>query len=336
MHIPDGLIDLPTSFTAAAAATGGVGESLRRVRRTAQERVVPLAGLAAAFVFVLQMLNFPVVAGTSGHLLGGALAAILLGPWVGVVVVAVVVVIQALVFADGGVSALGLNVVNMALVTVLVGWVVFRAAAWILPRTATSIVAATTLASWASVVAASVAFTGEYAAGGSGGVALGTVFGAMVGVHALIGIGEGLISGLVVSAVLASRPDLVVGARVAGFRGSGRSRVSRGAVGGFVAAGVGVAVFLLAVVAPRASSSPDGLERVAADHGIAGTAVDSFAAASPLADYDVGGLGGDLRTILAGLVGLGLAFGVGAAATRVRSRRRRAAVEVPTVAEASS
>ncbi len=173
MHIPDGFIDLPTSLTAAAAATGGVGESLRRVRRRVQERVVPLAGLAAAFVFVLQMLNFPVAAGTSGHLLGGALAAILLGPWVGVVVVTVVVVVQALVFADGGISAMGLNVLNMALVTALVGWVVFRAIAAVLPRTATSVVAATTVASWASVVAASLAFTGEYAIGGSGGVAIG-------------------------------------------------------------------------------------------------------------------------------------------------------------------
>ncbi len=150
----------------------------------------------------------------------------------------------------------------------------------------------------------------------------------MVGVHALIGIGEGLISGLVVSAVLVARPDLVVGARVAGFRGSGRARVSRVAVGGFVAAGVAVAVFLLAVVAPRASSSPDGLERVALDHGIAGVAVDSATADSPLAGYGVAGMGSAPGTILAGLAGLTLVFGVGAAVTGARARRRDVEKEV--------
>jgi cobalt/nickel transport system permease protein len=288
------------------------------------ERVVPLAGLAAAFIFVLQMLNFPVAAGTSGHLVGGALAAILLGPWVGVVVVTVVILVQGLVFADGGVSALGLNVINMALVTVLVGWGVFRLAARLLPRGAESIVAATAVASWASVVAASVAFTGEYAIGGAGGVPVSTVFGAMVGVHALIGIGEGLISGLVVSAVLASRPDLVYGAKVAGFRGSARAHVSRAAVGGFVVAGIAGAAVLVAVVAPLAASSPDGLERVAIDHGIADSEVASPLSGSPLADYGVAGIADPrIGRILAGILGLGLTFVVGGALMRVSSHRAR-------------
>jgi len=329
MHIPDGYINLPTSLSAAALASGGVGVSLRRIRATMRERVVPLAGLAAAFVFVLQMLNFPVAAGTSGHLLGGALAAILLGPWVGAVVVTVVILVQGLVFADGGVSALGLNVINMALVTTVVGWCVFRLITRLLPRTATSIVAATAIASWASVVAASLAFTAEYAVGASGGVAVSTVLGAMVGVHALIGVGEGIISGLVVSAVLASRPDLVYGASVAGLRGAARARVSKVAVGAFVGAGVAVAAFLVAVVAPLASSSPDGLERVAIRSGIADTRVAFASENSPLADYGVSGVASArLGTMLAGGAGLCLTFAVAGALMRVSSRRARA--ESPT------
>lgn len=321
MHIPDGFINLPTSIAAAAAASGGVGASLRQARAQMGERTVPLAGLAAAFIFVLQMLNFPVAAGTSGHLLGGALAAILLGPWVGVAVVTVVILVQGLVFADGGVSALGLNVINMALVTVLVGWGVFRLAVRLLPRGAESIVVATAAASWASVVAASVAFTGEYVIGGAGGVPLSTVLGAMVGVHALIGIGEGLISGLVVSAVLTSRPDLVYGARVAGFHGSARAHVSKAAVGSFVFAGVAAAALLVAVVAPLASSSPDGLERVAIDHGIADSEIASALSGSVLADYGVAGVADpSLGTILAGIIGLCLTFGVGAVLMRASSR----------------
>ncbi len=322
MHIPDGYINLPVSISAAALATGGVGTSIRRVSTALRDRVVPLAGLAAAFIFVLQMLNFPVAAGTSGHLLGGALAAILLGPWVGVLVVTVVIIVQALVFADGGVSALGLNVINMALVTVIIGWFAFRVLMRVLPKTATSAVAATALASWLSVVAASVVFTGEYALGGGGQVAVSTVFGAMVGVHALIGVGEGIISGLVVSSVLASRPDLVYGARAAGVVGVQRSRIGKVATGAFVAAGLAVAALLVGVVAPHAASEPDGLERVAIDHGISGSAVDSATAASPLADYGVAGIGSEtLGTILAGLVGMGVAFGVGGALMGAASRR---------------
>jgi cobalt/nickel transport system permease protein len=334
MHIPDGFISLPTSLSAAVVASGGVGVSLRRIRATVRERVVPLAGLAAAFIFVLQMLNFPVAAGTSGHLLGGALVAILLGPWVGAVVVTVVILVQGLVFADGGVSALGLNVINMALVTALVGWAVFRLAMRILPKTAVSIVSATAIASWFSVVAASIGFTTEYAIGGSGGVPVSTMLGAMVGVHSLIGIGEGLISGLVVSAILASRADLVYGAKVVGFRGAARARVSKAAVGGFVAIGVAVAAFLVVVVAPLAASSPDGLERVALDHGIGSTGIASAAladtgvasttASSPLAGYRVAGVNDPrLETILTGIIGLGLTFAVGGALMRASSRGAR-------------
>ncbi len=322
MHIPDGYIGLPTSIAAATTAVGGLGASLRTARHSLGERAIPLAGLAAAFVFVLQMLNFPVAAGTTGHLLGGALAAILLGPRVGVMVMTVVVVVQALVFADGGVTAIGLNVVNMALVAVLVGWFVFRAVVAVLPSSGFWIVMATMVASWVSVVAASAAFVGEYAMGGGGQVPTSTVFGAMVGIHALIGIGEGLIAGLVLSAVLATRPDLVYGAKKAGVRGVQRVRLGRAAIGSFVATGLAAAVLIVVVIAPRAATEPDGLERVTIDHGIAGSATDSLAEVSPLADYGVAGIEDeDVGTILAGLIGLGMTFVGGGLILRVASRR---------------
>jgi cobalt/nickel transport system permease protein len=278
--------------------------------------------LAAAFVFVLQMLNFPVAAGTSGHLLGGALVAILLGPWIAVAVMTVVIVVQALVFADGGVSAIGLNVLNMAIVTVLVGWLVFRGVMWFLPRTGASVIIATMVASWASVVTASMAFVIEYAIGGSGSVEVSTVLGAVVGVHALIGIGEGVIGGLLISAVLATRPDLVKGATTVGMMGIQRARVGRAAVTAFVASGIVSAIMLVVVVAPHADSSPDGLERVAIDHGIAGSAVDSATSGSPLAEYGVAGVEATaLSTILAGIVGLLVTFVIGGLVMRWSSRR---------------
>jgi cobalt/nickel transport system permease protein len=213
MHIPDGFIDGTTSAGAAVVAAGGLGATLRRAGEVLDERRVPLAGLVAAFVFAVQMLNFPVVSGTSGHLLGGALAAVLVGPAVGSVCVTVVLAVQALLFADGGVSALGLNVLNMALVTAFGGYAVFLLARRVLSRTPSSVVVAAGVAAAASVVLSALAFALEYAVGGTGTASIATFAGAMVGVHVLIGVGEGVITALVVGAVLATRPDLVWGAR---------------------------------------------------------------------------------------------------------------------------
>jgi len=212
MHIPDGFINAPTSLAAGAVAAGGVGVSLRRAAQTLQERQAPLAGLVAAYIFAVQMLNFPVAAGTSGHLLGGALAAILVGPWAGALCVAVVLVVQALLFADGGLSALGLNIINMALVTAWGGYAIFLLLRRFLPATRTSVTVSAGVAAGISVVLASVAFVVEYAIGGTGGASVGTVLAAMVGVHTLIGIGEGIITALTVGVVLGVRPDLVYGA----------------------------------------------------------------------------------------------------------------------------
>jgi cobalt/nickel transport system permease protein len=212
MHIPDGFINAPTSLAAGAVAAGGVGVSLRRAAETLQDKQAPLAGLVAAYIFAVQMLNFPVAAGTSGHLLGGALAAILVGPWAGALCVSVVVLVQGLLFADGGLSALGLNIVNMALVTAWGGYAVFLLLRRALPRTKTSVTVSAGVAAGISVVLASLAFVVEYAIGGNGGASVGTVFAAMVGVHTLIGIGEGIITALTVGVVLGVRPDLVYGA----------------------------------------------------------------------------------------------------------------------------
>ena len=212
VHIPDGFINAPTSLAAGAVAAGGVGVSLRRAAETLQEKQAPLAGLIAAYIFAVQMLNFPVAAGTSGHLLGGALAAILVGPWAGALCVAVVLLVQGLLFADGGLSALGLNIVNMALVTAWGGYAVFLLLRRALPAAKTSVTVSAGVAAGISVVLASLAFVVEYAIGGNGGASVGTVFAAMVGVHTLIGIGEGIITALTVGVVLGVRPDLVYGA----------------------------------------------------------------------------------------------------------------------------
>ena len=162
-------------------------------------------------MFAAQMVNFPVAAGTSGHLLGGVLAAVLLGPWLGSIVVTVVLIVQALVFADGGLSALGLNVFNMAIIGAIGGWYLYRLVLGMMPGRAGTVPVAAGITAGISVVLAALGFTLQYAIGGEGGTAVTTVLGAMVGVHVLIGIGEGLITALVVGAVTASRPDLVAG-----------------------------------------------------------------------------------------------------------------------------
>jgi cobalamin biosynthesis protein CbiM len=213
MHIPDGYIDATTSVAAGAVAIAGVALCLRGARKELDEKTAPMAGLVAATIFAFQMINFPVAGGTSGHLLGGALAAILVGPYTGALCVSVVLIVQSLLFADGGVSALGLNIINMALVTVLVGWFTFRLVLKVLPKTHASVVIATAVGAFLSVPAAALAFTLEYAIGGTADISMSTVLTAMVSVHVLIGIGEAIISAAVVAAVLKVRPDLVYGAR---------------------------------------------------------------------------------------------------------------------------
>jgi len=213
VHVPDGFIDVPTSLGAAAVAAAGIAVSLRGARRELDDRTAPMAGLVAAFVFAAQMLNFPVAAGTSGHLLGGVLAAVLVGPYTGALCLAVVLLVQGLFFADGGITALGVNVTDMSVVGVGVGYLIFLAAVRLLPKTRAGVVAASAVAAFLSVPAAAAAFTAMYAIGATSTIPVGTVLTAMVGVHLLIGLGEAAIAAATIASVLAVRPDLVRGAR---------------------------------------------------------------------------------------------------------------------------
>jgi cobalt/nickel transport system permease protein len=216
LHIGNGIIDGPVSAAAAALAGVAFAVCVARGRRDLDDRLAPMAGLVAAFVFAVQMLNFPVLPGVSGHLLGGALAALLVGPWVGALCVSVVLVVQALVFADGGVTAIGLNVTNMALVGTAVAYLLIALLLRVLPRTPAGLAVTAFVASVASVVAASQAFVLEYWLGGTTELesySLGAVAATMAGTHTLIGIGEGLIAATTVVTVARSRPDLVYALR---------------------------------------------------------------------------------------------------------------------------
>ncbi|MEU6096403.1 energy-coupling factor ABC transporter permease [Streptomyces sp. NPDC047079] len=349
MHVPDGFINAPTSAATGVLAAGALAVSLKGARRELDERTAPLAGLVAAFIFAVQMLNFPVAAGTSGHLLGGALAAILVGPFTGILCVSVVLLMQGILFADGGLTALGVNVTDMAIVTTVVSYAVFRGLVKVLPRTRRSVTVASFLAALVSVPAAAVVFTLIYAIGGTTDVSIGKVATAMIGVHVLIGIGEATITALTIGAVIAVRPDLVYGARGLGQRlklrvdgelvdapaeapapvaavpqalGSARAgRYPRHRP--LWIAGLLTSLVLAGVVSFYASASPDGLEKVAIDQGIDKKAERHASAGSPLADYSVK----DVRDArlsggLAGVIGVGATVVAGSAVFWAVRRRR--------------
>ncbi|MEU2423930.1 energy-coupling factor ABC transporter permease [Streptomyces sp. NPDC007851] len=341
MHVPDGFIDAPTSAVTGLVAAGALAVGLRGARRELDERTAPLAGLVAAFIFAVQMLNFPVAAGTSGHLLGGALAAILVGPYTGVLCVSVVLLMQGILFADGGLTALGVNITDMALVTTVVAYAVFRGLVKVLPRGRRSVTAAAFVAALLSVPAAAVAFTLLYATGGTTDVAIGKVATAMIGVHVLIGLGEAAITALTVGAVIAVRPDLVYGAR--GLRQRLKLRVNGELVDAPALApapvaarasrralwitGLVASLVLAGFVSFYASADPDGLEKVAHDHGIDAKAGEHAAAGSPLADYGVKDVS-DARLSggLAGVIGVGATVAAGSGVFWAVRRRRTGAV----------
>ncbi|MEU8292274.1 energy-coupling factor ABC transporter permease [Streptomyces pseudogriseolus] len=355
MHAPDGFIDVPVSAAAGVLAAGAIAVSLRGARRelddTARpgagggvgaDRTAPLAGLVAAFIFAVQMLNFPVAAGTSGHLLGGALAAILVGPYTGVLCVSVVLLLQAVLFADGGLTALGVNITTMALTTTVVAYALFRGLVKVLPRSRRSVTAASFVAALVSVPASAVVFTLLYAVGGTTDVSIGKVATAMVGVHVLIGLGEAAITALTVGAVIAVRPDLVHGAR--GLRQKLKLRVDGELVDAPATpesaepvpsaarsprrvwiAGLVTSLVLAGFVSFYASANPDGLEKVAADHGIDQRAEEHATADSPLADYGVKDVD-DARLSggLAGVIGVGVTVVAGRGVFWAVRRRRTA------------
>lgn len=211
MHIPDGFIDIKTSAAFSAAAAIAVGGAVKGARNQLSEQSAPLAGLTAVFIFAVQMLNFPVAAGTSGHLLGAALAMVLVGPYAATLALSVVLIIQAFLFADGGLTALGLNIFNMGVVGVWASFGTFLILKKLLPKTKSSIIVASFIAALLSVPAAAAGFVLQYAIGANATFSVSTVLSAMIGTHVLIGIGEAIITALTVSAVLASRSDLVFG-----------------------------------------------------------------------------------------------------------------------------
>jgi cobalamin biosynthesis protein CbiM len=211
MHIPDGFIDPQTSAIFAGISAVGVAAALKGARSQLDEKTAPLAGLTAVFIFAVQMLNFPVAAGTSGHLLGAVLAAVLVGPWAATLALTVVLLMQAFLFADGGLTALGLSVFNMSILAVWAGYAIFLLVRKILPKNKASVSAAAFVGALLSVPIAASGFTLQYAMGATATFSTSTVLSAMVGTHVLIGIGEAIITGLTVSAVLASRSDLVYG-----------------------------------------------------------------------------------------------------------------------------
>ena len=335
MHVPDGFLDVPASIATGVVAAGAVGWSLRRANREVRESGPALAGLTAAFIFAVQMVNFPIGAGTSGHLLGGALAAALVGPWTGVLCMTVVLLVQALLFADGGLTALGTNIIDMGLATVLVGFVVTTVLLRVLPRRTSMVGPAAGVAAFASVPVAAAVFTVLYALGGAVAIPLGTLATAMIGWHLLIGVGEGLITAAVVGAVVATRPDLVHVARhlrpelvLVDADGNPTGTVAADqpvpvrAGRRPLAVGLVVTVVVAGVVSFFASAHPDGLEFVAERLGIAEHATESATAASPLAGYGFHGITNNaVAGGLAGLIGVAVVLGLLVAVTALVRRR---------------
>ncbi|APV43371.1 cobalt/nickel transport system permease protein [Dehalogenimonas formicexedens] len=207
MHIPDGFLNVPTLAATGAVSAGTVGLAVKVAAKKIGEKQVPLMGMLAAFIFAAQMLNFPVAGGTSGHLIGAALCAILIGPWAGVIIMSAVLIAQALIFQDGGLASLGANILNMGIIAVFGSYLIYRLVTKILPDTRRGKLIGGAAAGWTSVMFSALAAAFELAASGASPFAV--VGPAMLGVHALIGAGEGLITVLVVSAVMASRADVL-------------------------------------------------------------------------------------------------------------------------------
>jgi len=298
MHVPDGFLDVKTLTTTGALSVSAVSLALRKLGQGLPRRRVPLMGLAAAFLFAAQMLNFPVAAGTSGHLVGAVLAAVLLGPSAAIVVLTAVLMVQALLFADGGLLALGANVLNMAIVGVLSGHAAFRVLERSLPGER-GFLTAVAFASWLSTLLAAVACAAELAT--SGVAPWGLVFPAMAGVHMVIGLGEALITSLVVAAILRTRPELLAGRTITREARLPRARLP-------VALALAAAMGLVLFGVPLASTRPDGLERVARVLGFAGRAAPE-ARSAPMPEYQVAILGsGTAATLAAGLVGVLVVF----------------------------
>jgi cobalt/nickel transport system permease protein len=297
MHIPDGFLDAKTAVASGVIAAAGLAVALRSVRRTVPARRVPLIGLASAFVFAAQMLNFPVAGGTSGHLIGAVLIAVLLGPSAAVLAMTAVLALQCFMFADGGLTALGANIFNMAVVGSGVGYGLYVLVRRFGGDTLRSRLLATAFAAWCSTGAASIACAGELAL--SGTVAWSVALPAMAGIHSLIGVGEALITTLVVAAVAQVRPELLLERGESALRPRYRELAAYGML-----VSLGLAVF----VAPFACGWPDGLEKVASALGFEHKAAEEPVFASPLPDYAAPGLSSAVSALIVGCAGTLAAF----------------------------
>ena len=286
MHIPDGFLSIVISILCWAVTVVLVGAAVSRTNKSLGEKQVPLMGVMAAFIFAAQMLNFPVAGGTSGHLLGGTLAAITLGPWAGMLVMTAVIAVQGLLFQDGGLLVMGANILNMGLVTAAIGYGLFRSVSGSSKAVKLGVAG---VAAWLSVMAGAL-FT-SLQLWLSGTSQLGIVIPAMLGVHALIGLGEALITVSALGFILQTRPDLL---------GEGSESAKAGK--GWILAGGLISLFVV-FLSPFASADPDGLERVADNLGFIGAG--QSAPFEIIPDYTLPFLGETaLSTIVAGAIGI--------------------------------
>ena len=295
LHVPDGFLNIPISVICWVVTLIVLYFAVKQAQHDFDERLVPLAGIMAAFIFAGQMLNFPVAGGTSGHLIGATLAFIVLGPWVGTLAMTAVISLQALIFQDGGLVVMGANIMIMGIVPGFVGYGVFQ---MVKNQSRGVKLGATAVAAWASVMMA--ALVTAFLLGFSGTTALGVAIPAMLGVHALIGIGEALITVAALSFIMQTRPQLLTDDAPAGS-------------GKWIVSGI-ILALMVVLLAPFASGSPDGLEWVAGQSGFLETAVD--APFQLLPDYTIPGLGETgTSTILAGVIGAlivaAVTFGLG-------------------------
>ncbi len=286
LHIPDGFLSVAISVICWAITIITLSLAISKTNKALGEKQIPLMGVMAAFIFAAQMINFPVAGGTSGHLLGGALAAIVLGPWAAMVVMTAVVAVQALLFQDGGLLVMGANILNMGLVTAAIGYGLYRAVAG---QSKAVKLGMAGIAAWLSVMAGALLTSLQLWLSGTS--QLGIVIPAMLGVHSLIGLGEAFITVAALSFIIQTRPDLL---------GEGSESAKGGR--GWVVAG-GIIALAVVLLSPLASGNPDGLERVAIDMGF----IDSGLSApySIIPDYTLPFLGEtDLSTIMAGVIGV--------------------------------
>jgi cobalt/nickel transport system permease protein len=301
LHIPDGFLSTPVALVGWVLAVVVIGYALRQTRDQLGERQVPLLGVMAAFIFAAQAINFPVAGGTSGHLLGGALAAIVLGPWAAVLVMTAVIGLQALLFQDGGLLVMGWNIINMGVLTAFTGYWVYRLGRRLFGDSRLVMVIAGFVGAWLSVEVSAIATALQLAVSGTSPLTI--ALPTMAGVHALIGIGEGLITVGALTLIAATRPDLLTGGEMAtGQRSSA-----------WVTVGLLIAL-VVAIFSFAASSEPDGLERVAEDTGFIGLALDPFYEILP--DYTIPFIGdetfsGILAVVLGTLIVFGLVFWIG-------------------------